>query len=320
MPGPLDLTNLLERLQASLPAANQGSGGIDISGYGEDPYNWTPDEVSDFIYQAFASAGLSPSDADFAVRVAQGESGLNVHGADGAAGEKGIWQLLPERGLLPEFYSWATSQEGIEADPYNPVSTTLYVAQKIASEGPQAWGNWSAANALVERGVAPPDLAQSAGRTQFPSEAEADYAGAERARAEAALTRDAVVTQQQNRELALMQMLLEKQQAEEEKKQNAFERVRDKQTLLQTTQQLADARREAVVQAMLQAAPFMVSESTRYTPGLEPSGAGSQLGRMLGVNVPAQEMPRQTLPLNAMLNAPQPVTPETIGRDLSPFM
>src|SRR3990167_7994678 len=109
-----------------------------------------PTDFSFYIRSVFNDAGL---DGDFAVRVAAGESSLgqNVGPVAGPPGgfSYGPWMLY-DGGLLPEFIAWAASV-GENPDPFDPVSTTKYVAQKVAAD-PTAWNNWSVAKNLLGQG------------------------------------------------------------------------------------------------------------------------------------------------------------------------
>ena len=114
-----------------------------------------PTDFSFYVRSVFADAGL---DGDFAVRVAAGESSLNQNVGPVAEPPGGFsygpWMLY-DGGLLPEFIAWAASV-GENPDPFDPVSTTKYVAQKVAAD-PTAWNNWSVAKNLLDQGVQPGD-------------------------------------------------------------------------------------------------------------------------------------------------------------------
>ncbi len=134
---------------------------------------------------------------------------------------------------------------------------------------------------LVRQFNAPPEPTGPAGRTQFPSEAALDFATANLADQRAA--------------------------------SEAFNRARDKWDLLQATDQLADARRQAATAALTELLPFMVSPGTQFTPGFEPGGVGPELGNLLGANVPPQRLPTTEVPLSGLANPPLAAPPEAIS-------
>ena len=138
------------------------------------------------------------------------------------------------------------------------------------------------------------------GRTQFESERLVDEANAR-------LLQERALTESFVREL-------QRQQAGTE----AQNRVQSQLELLQVTDQLADARRKAAVEALLAAAPFMVNPGPQFTPGFEPGGPGQQLGSLLGANVPNQMLPTATLPLNELANPPLAAPPSLIAEQLNP--
>ena len=74
-------------------------------------------------------------------------------------------------------------------------------------------------------------------------------------------------------------------QLAETQRQNAYDRVADRLRLLQSTDQLLDARRENALAALLQAAPLMVAPGTEFTPGFEPGGPAMQLSNLIGANL-----------------------------------
>lgn len=133
------------------------------------------------------------------------------------------------------------------------------------------------------------------GRTMFPEELE--------------LLRQQALTETYQRELL-------RQRAGTE----AFNRARDKWDLLQATDQLADARRRAATEALIDALPYMVNPGQQYTPGFEPFGAGQELGNLLGANVPIQQLPTAELPLNELANPPLAAPGQDIAAGLEPFL
>lgn len=134
---------------------------------------------------------------------------------------------------------------------------------------------------LVRQFNEPPEPTGGVGRTQFPSEAALDFAQAGLANQRAA--------------------------------SEAFNRARDKWDLLQATDQLADARRQAATDALTQLLPFMVDPSMQFAPGFEPGGVGPELGNLLGANVPPQRLPTAEVPLSELANPPLAAPPEAIS-------
>lgn len=182
--------------------------------------------------------------------------------------------------FLSGFYAWALSQ-GVVGDPNDPDLSRAYVNEILGTDQPAGGG---------------------AGRTIFPSEVEANLASAELARQRA----QSEVQQRQ---------LLEQQSAT-----SAFSRARDKFVLMQTADQLADARREAATEALIAALPFMVNAGQQFTPGFEPGGAGPALGSLLGADVPARQLPTAELPLNELANPPLSAPPEAISAGLGSLL
>ena len=111
-------------------------------------------------------------------------------------------------------------------------------------------------------------------------------------------------------------------QLAETQKQNAFNRARDRMMLMQATDQLADARRESAMNAMIAAAPFMVDPGMEFFPGGEPGGLAVQLGARLGGagSVQPQRIPTAELPLNQLVNAPVSASPTAIDEALLPLL
>jgi hypothetical protein len=107
---------------------------------------------------------------------------------------------------------------------------------------------------------------------------------------------------------------------QEQAKTQAFSRARDRMLLMQATDQLLDARRESAMDAMIAAAPFMVAPGTEFTPGLEPGGAGVELGQLLGANVQPQRLPTVELPINELVNAPISAGQQQIDEALLPLL
>lgn len=140
------------------------------------------------------------------------------------------------------------------------------------------------------------------GRTQFESERALDLA-------------TAALREEQAQTEAFQREALREQAASQ-----AFERAKDKQDLLLATDQLADARREAATQALMDALPFLVSPDQQFTPGFEPFGVGPQLGNLLGANVPPRELPTAELPLQELANPPLAASPAGISAGLDPFL
>lgn len=279
-----------------------------------------PDSIANFVYSAFINSGFGASEARFAVRVGSGESGgfdIGQWGdpvAEPPGGySHGVWQLY-DNGLLPAFYEWAAAT-GNNADPYDVRSATKFVVSYIASNGPAAWDNWTVARNLMAQGEGPGS--SSGQRIQFPSEAALDQAQAAYYQAQAG---GVLPVGEQIRQFNIEQQLAQGQ-FQENKRQNQFERVRDKIQLLQTTDQLRDARREAAVNALINTLPYMVAPGTQYTPGLEPFGAGSALGGLLGANVPPQRMPTAEVPLQQLANAPSSAGgAQGISGAIAPFL
>ena len=89
--------------------------------------------------------------------------------------------------------------------------------------------------------------------------------------------------------------------------------------LLQTTDQLADARRQIAVQSLSDGTAFLVNPGPQFTPGFEPFGAAEQLGSVLGADVPNQMLPTAELPLNELANPPLAAPPSAITEALGPF-
>lgn len=273
----------------------------------------TPDQLEQYIYQIFLLHGHNPAESQFAVQVATGESSLNPKAVGDGGKSHGLWQLY-EQGLLPAFYQWA-NESGQNPDPYDPVATTNFVAE-YTKRDPSSWSNWSVARNLIEDGGGP------SGDSGPPSAYE--QAQTQGVQANTALTRDSLLSQQQDRrmaeisaQLAQQQFQLQQQQFQEQLKQNEFNRAADKMTIAQTTQQLADARRENAVDAMLRAAPFMTQPGTTF-PHRAEGGPGQALGQLLGVNVAPTKIPTATLPLNRMVNAPQGAPLDQIEQQLGP--
>lgn len=138
------------------------------------------------------------------------------------------------------------------------------------------------------------------GRTQFESERALDEARAQLAQ-EQALT-EAFVRENQRQQAA----------------NAAQERVKDKLDLLQLHDQLGDSRRQAAVQALIAAAPFLTSPGQQFTPGLEPFGIAEQLGARVGFDAPNQMLPTATLPLNELANPQLAAPPSLIAEQLNP--
>jgi len=246
-----------------------------------------PEDFQDFVLYTFGTNGLEDQ-ANFARRVVGGESSFNqnVGPVDEPAGGRshGPWMLY-EQGLLPEFTEWAV-QANENPNPYDPVSSTRFVAWYINTNGPEGWTNWSVAKNIIGQ-EGPEAIGSEAiirqtggGRTQFESEAARDFAAA-------------LLAQEQAEDTRLTRPL-------------AFEAE------ARAQQEAMDVRRQNAITALLNAAPHMVPPDMEYMPGREPFGAGAQLGRMLGVNVPPQRMARTTLPIDAMLNAPNALDPQRV--------
>jgi hypothetical protein len=106
----------------------------------------------------------------------------------------------------------------------------------------------------------------------------------------------------------------------QQQRQSVFDRARDKIQLLQATDSLRDERRKNAVEAMLAAAPLMVGPGDQFFPGMEPGGAAQTLGSRFGTRVPARRIPRTTLPLNQMVNAPIAANPQIINKMLNPII
>ncbi len=107
-------------------------------------------------------------------------------------------------------------------------------------------------------------------------------------------------------------------QLAESQRQNAFNRARDRMALMQATDQLADARRESAIDAMIAAAPFMIDPGMEFFPGEEPGGLGAQLDQRLGGAGAVQpgRIPQVEVPLNQLVNAPMSAGPEQIDAAL----
>ncbi len=182
--------------------------------------------------------------------------------------------------LLREFNFWALTN-GLPADTSSLELTTAFM-QARAGEEPAGPG--------------------AVGRTQFESERALDVATAQ-LRDQQAQT-EAFVRENQ------------RQQAQS----TAMERVTSMFDLLQTTDQLADARRQNAVQALISAAPFMVDPSQQFSPGFEPGGVGEILGGLLGANVPNQILPTAELPLQELANPQLAAPPSAITEALNPML
>lgn len=140
------------------------------------------------------------------------------------------------------------------------------------------------------------------GRTQFESERALDIA------------RSGLLEQQAQTEAFVREN--QRQQAASQ----AMDRVKGMFDLLQTTDQLADARRQNAVQALISAAPFMVDPSQQFAPGFEPGGVGEVLGGLLGANVPPQILPTAELPLQELANPQLAAPPSAITEALNPML
>ena len=76
-------------------------------------------------------------------------------------------------------------------------------------------------------------------------------------------------------------------------------------------------RQQVALNALIQAAPFLVGPEDQFFPGLEPGGAGQVLGDLLGADVQPREIPTADLGLDALLSAPILGGPSEIDRLLS---
>ncbi len=140
------------------------------------------------------------------------------------------------------------------------------------------------------------------GRVQFESERALDVA-------------TALLREEQARTEASQRAALAEQTRSE-----AMSRVSTMFDLLQTTDQLADARRQIAVQSLIQAAPFLAPPGAEFSPGFEPGGLGEVLGNLLGANVPNQMLPTAELPLNELANPQLAAPPSAIAESLDPFL
>ncbi len=183
--------------------------------------------------------------------------------------------------ILRGFNFWALSN-GLPADTSDPELTAAYL--RTLTEEPATGGGGAV------------------GRTQFESERALDVATAQ-LRDQQAQT-EAFVRENQRQQAA----------------SQAMDRVTSMFDLLQTTDQLADARRQNAVQALIQAAPFMVDPSQQFAPGFEPGGVGEVLGGLLGANVPNQILPTAELPLQELANPQLAAPPSAITEALNPML
>lgn len=184
-------------------------------------------------------------------------------------------------GMEFQFQSWAAAN-GEVAD-FNDADQFSRFQAEFSGFGPDTGGGGGAV-----------------GRTEFESERLLNEANAQLAQQRAAT--EAFVRENQRQQAATQ----------------AQDRVGQKLELLQMTDQLADLRREAAVNALIQAAPFMVNPGQQFTPGFEPGGVGQRLGGLLGANVPNQQLPTAQLPLNELANPQLAAPPSLIAQQLDP--
>lgn len=123
-------------------------------------------EISQTIIWVFASRGLSQAAAQFAIQVAEGESGLDPRAVGDAGLSHGLFQLH-EQGHLPGFRAAGYT------DPYDYQQQIQYVADWIAQTGD--WTPWTAARNLMNAGVDPavgrlPEIADGAAGYETPEE------------------------------------------------------------------------------------------------------------------------------------------------------
>ena len=282
------------------PAEVDGAGNV-IAGSGgglffpQGPENATPDQVGDYIYNTFLRRGRSPQDAQFALLVATGESGL-IRDARGDGGEShGTWQLH-ERGLLPAFHEWA-ERTGNREDPNDPISSTLFVMQYVAAngnDGYNGWQPWTVARNAIDGGQGPQgNRSAASNRIEFPSE---------RGLREAQTTRSGVLNEVDRGQLA------------ENVKQGAFNRPLSLANLQEGQANRRSSNQQAAVQALIQALPFTGNPGQEFAPGFQPGGPASTLSSILGTGFqPARMGPSTTLSLNQLANQPNPISEELMA-------
>ena len=238
-----------------------------------------------------------PSAIDFqqaAFELSSEEAGLrNRPGVDGGDPRRTITAITMNEWLnsLPtsdikeweaDFIAWASFQPEGVADFNDTEQAARFLAERFA-ESPTGGGG-------------------AVGRTQFESERLVDVATAQ-------------LRQQQAQTEAFIR---------ENQRQQAASQAQDRVTsmfeLLQTTDQLADARREIAVQSLISALPFLVNPGEQSTPGFEPFGAAERLGSLLGADIPNQMLPTAELPLNELANPPLAAPPSAITEQLNPLL
>lgn len=93
---------------------------------------WTDADVSLSLTQASQRTGVSRG---LLRCLSWHESEWNTY-AVGRQGELGLFQLLPRRGLLPDFYAAGFG------DPFNPYESALFAARTIRAGGGRYWSTW----------------------------------------------------------------------------------------------------------------------------------------------------------------------------------
>lgn len=93
---------------------------------------WSGEDVTAALTQASQQTGVSRS---LLRCISWHESEWNPR-AVGRHGELGLFQLLPRRGLLPDFYA-----AGFD-DPFSPYQSALFAARTIRAGGGRYWSTW----------------------------------------------------------------------------------------------------------------------------------------------------------------------------------
>lgn len=93
---------------------------------------WTDADVSAALTQASQKTGVSRS---LLRCLSWYESEWHPY-AVGRRGELGLFQLLPRRGLLPDFYAAGYT------NPFNPYQSSLFAAEMIDAGYGYFWSTW----------------------------------------------------------------------------------------------------------------------------------------------------------------------------------